>query len=311
MAAGDSSADEERKPRVQANRAAWRVVALGALVVVIALIAALLAQDGLWSDDPTDPDGLTTLALVLAILAFFVQLFVFIFQAADSNRAVQRSDELNRRTQATLEKIEASSAATQKVLFAQFDRLLDYVVGVRADDDTARGADAEVEAEDETLEQGSEPVTASELARVVREALAEQAAPRPVFSAGRSVPSRADADIINYLQAFPTDRAEVDRAVPELRRLSPVAVALLTRMAVLEIRQRSEGRAVGLPAVDPIPRTSAGLIEAGLLRPAGRRVALTDRGRELARVLPIGRSEKGRPEWWDDAIAPLREPTAQ
>jgi hypothetical protein len=154
-------------------------------VVALASVAGLLAQDGLWAKNPSGshPDALTTLALVLAILAFLTQLFVYVFQSEESRRAVERADELNVKTQSALDKIETNSSATQQVLFSQFDRLLDFVVGapqvsdkgeplsgvpIGPIDDSAIAATAQ------------SPLTAADVRRAVMEAL--QPLERPRFT---------------------------------------------------------------------------------------------------------------------------------
>jgi hypothetical protein len=53
----------------------------------------------------------------LAILAFFIQIFVFVFQTHASDSAVRRSEQLNSQTHAVLGKIEADSSATKRSLF--------------------------------------------------------------------------------------------------------------------------------------------------------------------------------------------------
>jgi hypothetical protein len=309
---GIAGQSKESIPRGTLNKAGWRAVTVGSVLVTLSLAAALLAQDGLFSADPglpEHPDGLTTLALVLAILAFLVQILIYVFQTNAARASVQRSEELNADTRMALGKIQADSAATQKVLFAQFDRLLDYVVG--APDEQSE--DAETTALDEVLDgEGDEdgadadhgPVTAAEVQRIVHEAVRSR--DRPSFAAGalKGPPSKEDLRAVQYLQAWPS-RKEVDSAVEELKGLSPLALAVLTRFATTEIRQRLEGKRVGLVRGKAEPEATQGLIEAGLVRVDGNRVVLTDRGRDLARALPIGKGHVDRPDWYDEAVRPL------
>lgn len=305
------SRSDDAVPRGTLNKAGWRAVTVGALVVALSLAAALLAQGGLFSDDPglpEHPDGLTTLALVLAILAFLVQLFIYVFQTNATRASVQRSEELNAETRLALSKIEADSAATQKVLFSQFDRLLDYLVGApREQADETESAELE-QALDGEVDDGAggdhEPVTAAEVQRIVGDALRSR--DRPSFGVGavKSGPSDEDMRIIEYLQAWPS-REEVDTAVAKLQSLPPLALAVLTRFATTEVRQRLEGKRTGLVRGKAEPEATQRLIDEGLVRVDGNRVTLTDKGRGLARALPIGKGHDDRPGWYDEAVAPL------
>jgi hypothetical protein len=306
---------EDRKPRAALNKAGMQIVMIGSLVVASALLAALLAQGGLFSAHPglpEHPDGLTTLALVLAILAFLVQVFVFILQTNAANSAVRRSEELNSQTHAVLGKIEANSSATQKVLFAQFDRLLDYVVGGT----TEPIAGAEAVRVGEVLEEGvtdeesdlpggeQDPATAADVQRIVNDAIRSRG--RPSFEAvSKKGPSDEDLKVVRHLQKWPT-RDESVAAVADLAKLSPLAVALLTRYGTQEIRHRLEGQYIGLLKGSPMPLPTHELVAAGLVREDDDgMMALTERGRELARNLPIGKSLQGKPDWYDEVFGPL------
>ncbi len=139
-------------PRVQVNRPALWTLATCGVIVGFAALAAVGALTTLGpGDDSGQDDPLTALALLLAILAFVVQIFVYAFQTGQSNAATRRREELNTETRGALNEIRANSAATQKVLFSQFDRLLDYVVGPEA---AARG--------DEAAQEVDEPESAPE-----------------------------------------------------------------------------------------------------------------------------------------------------
>jgi len=310
MISRDTSDSSE--PRVTLNKAAWRATAITCVVVLLGLVAALLAQAGLWSSSSAPhPEPLTTLALVLAILAFLVQLFVFVFQNNASSRAIQRSEELNSKTHSVLDKIEANSAATQQVLFAQFDRLLNYIVGpqvpgVRAQSDT-EAADDENEAADDSdghTDDQEQPLTltAASFRAIMEETMAQNT--RPTFSTVRPEPSKDDLRIVEFLSSWP-DRQEAEEIVNGLAKLSPLALVSLTRLAGAEITRRSQGQRPGLhitqSAPDPMGRE---LVAARLVRPLDGRMLLTDEGQRLARMLPTGRG-KSAPVWLEDVVQPL------
>jgi uncharacterized membrane protein len=300
---------EDQVPRAQVNKAGWRAVSVASVVMALSLVGALLAQDGLFSSDPGlpgHPDGLTTLALVLAILAFLVQIFVFVLQTNASGRSIQRSEELNTATLAVLSKIEANSDATQKVLFAQFDRLLDYVVEPQSEP-PRKGDSADIDeivsAESES-EMNEQPATVADVQHIVSELVRQR--DRPTFAASlpKAGPSKEDSRMIQHMVGWPS-REEAEALVLELAKLSPLALATLTRFGNWEVLQRQRGERVGLVNVKGEPRVIPGLIESGLVKEAEGRVVLTDYGRELARMLPIGKLYAKKPDWYDEVQGPL------
>jgi hypothetical protein len=300
---------EAKTPKIVVNRPALKVGVIASLVVITGLVVGLLAQDGLFSPDPglpAHPDGLTTLALVLAVLAFLVQIFVFVVQTNAANSAERRSEHLNIETQGVLGKIEADSTATKEVLISQFNRLLDYVVdgrGPRAapesvgepkpDPDTVPPGDVKVEVD--------QPVTARQLERILGKALAPPE--RPTFEVDPPTgPSPEDEAIIEYLQEWPGEEEMKDSA-KKLSELPSYGVALLTRYGIIEIKQRLEGVRVGLVNATPPPAITSLLIAKGLFKAHDDGlVALTEQGRELARSLPIGKETVEVPVWLDEVV---------
>jgi hypothetical protein len=303
LLAVDEPQDPDEQPaRVRMNKAVWRAATIACSVIVLGLVAALLSQAGLWSGkSEPHPEPLTTLALVLAILAFFVQIFVFIFQSNASSRSTQRSEELNARTHVALDKIEANSAATQKVLFSQFDRLLDYIVGgVRSPDgDSDQNVEMSLIAIDSS-DEAQEPLTLANARPLLEETIAR--ASRPVFSSDQ--PSDADKVILDYLSRWPP-RDEAEEIVSKLRELPPLTFATLTRVAYAEKVQRERVVHPGLH-IDPkeMDQTALDLIDTQLVEVARNRIALNDEGRRVARMLPIGKA-RPTPPWADEVLAPL------
>lgn len=304
------SGEEERKPKVTINRAGLRAVTLASLVLSLALLVGLLAQGGLFTSDPgrpDHPDGLTTLALVLAVLAFLVQLFIFIIQTNASNAAVRRGEELNSQTHAVLGKIEAESTTTKEVLITQFNQLLDFVIDSgggksRAVESSTRKEPKGADVHPATAEEPDRPVTASELQEMLQEALRPRE--RPTFDVDlKPTPGPEDEMIIEYLRAWPS-REEMEEALDQLRGIPPFALALLTRYGTIEIEQRTNGEPVGLYTSSAVPRITDQLVSEGLLRSHGElgRLALTERGRELARVLPIGKETLEAPPWFEELL---------
>ena len=277
------------------------------LVVALALLATLAAQGGLFSADPglpEHPDALTTLALVLAILAFLIQIFVFVFQTQASAASERRSEKLNSRTYELLGRIEAKSSATEKVLFSNFQQLLDYLVGTGSGTQVSVDIDGEAKLSDDEVEEESddEPVTASDVLRMFSEFNRTRERPRfePQPVGG---PSEEDQRILGFLHEWP-DRKSAEAAVAELVKLPPLALAAISRLGGWEITQRQQGKPVGMRKRKS--KVGDPLIAAGLVKDDDGSVSLTERGREMVRILPIGKATKRpRPDWYDEVIAPL------
>jgi hypothetical protein len=292
-------------------------VAGACLLLTIGVVIALLSQTALWdrgAHDGAKPDGLTTLALVLAVISFFIQIAVFVLQTRTASEQVAQSHQLASETSAVLTKIEATSQATQEVLFSQFDRLLDYVVAAPASPGSAAQPPEELVEGDQIVGQVTDepdskpdaPVTRGDIERLVTE-LGNR--PRPAFSA-REAASSPDSDLQSYLKTFPT-RSEAEDAVALISQLSPLAVTFLTRVASGEadkgervrIAQPSRQTDAGRSATQELE--SRGLITFSdpTLEGSGR---LTEKGRSTARVLPIGK-QGDRPDWWSDVLTPLAQ----
>jgi hypothetical protein len=304
---------EDSTPRLIINKAGLRVLAIFAAAVAVAAIAALVAEVGLFTSNtgaPDHPDPLTTLALVLAVLAFIVQILVFLFQTSAAAALERRSERLDAQTHRALGEIKTESAATQRALTSQFQRLLDYVVGgsptASASSEEARDAE---EAQDANPGEAGGEVEGAEVnlnvAEIERIAI-EAARPRPSFVVEPNRASEEDLEISRYLREWP-GREEAETAVAQLAELPPMALASLSRYATLEQRQRRSGAKVGLIRRKQQTQLTKYLIDAGLLRLYADRTALTDEGRKVVRVLPIGQ-KGGRPSWYEEVTAPLWKP---
>jgi len=112
-----------------------------------------------------------------------------------------------------------------------------------------------------------------------------------------------------YIRSY-APQNEAEDAVREIKKLSPLALAIFARAAGRE----AEGRRTftASPQQSAVPAVAAELERNGLF--AFERWAeagsLTPKGRATARVLPIGK-EGPKPEWWDEVIAGLCVPAAE
>jgi hypothetical protein len=301
--------NDDREPRIRISKAGWRVAAAVSICVSICLVAVLLAQAGLFDRSATKsdhPNGLTTLALVLAVMAFFIQIFVFMFQIIVGSRSEVRGEQLHSKTQQVLDKIAANSDATQKVLFSQFDRLLDYVVGSPPEHTDIPVEASESEEEDGDATPETEPITRAQVDSLIRDAVA-QLSLRPTFSAERQGdPDPENKQILEFLISWP-DRREAPAAVKKLRALSPLALSALTSYASFEILQRQQRRPIGITSKKGknlwLPADE--LLQNGLLhRNSPTSYGLTEEGRALSRFLPTPKKSP-RPDWINEALEPL------
>lgn len=77
----------------------------------------------------TDVDTLSTVALVLAILAFVVQLIVFIVQSADSSRVMRQSEALHGQMLSVLAQVQERASGTQRSVDTINTKLIEAIVG--------------------------------------------------------------------------------------------------------------------------------------------------------------------------------------
>jgi hypothetical protein len=99
-------------------------VALSAVILAIASLATLTIIVTV-----KNVDLLSTVALVLAILAFVVQIIVFIFQSADVTRQTQQSRELHAEMLGLVSQLEERAKGTQQTVDRMNTRLLEAVIG--------------------------------------------------------------------------------------------------------------------------------------------------------------------------------------
>lgn len=288
------------------NKAGWRAIAIALLVLSLALVGALVAQMSIGAHRASPNDPLTTVALVLAVLAFLVQLFVYVFQTNAATHATERAEEINTKTQGLLDEIRTTSETTKQVLFAQFDRLLDYIIkgGIPAPVD---GADSEDS--DETPDEDDADQSLPDLVEhAVRRAMADiQPRPPRMFSPTGFIPSEADAHELTFLRSWPSEE-EARAAVAKMSALSPVALMRLKRYVDREIEQRMRGRRLGLIPAQELASASDELLDAGFIRRDDDRNVLTSAGRDAGRLLMSGRKDGPAPVWISEVMAPLTRP---
>jgi hypothetical protein len=96
-----------------------RAVAVAGGIFGVACLTALAIVAG-----TNGADGLSTIALALAILAFVIQILVFIAQAQSSSQQMLRSEQLNTQTRALLVEMQATARSTHAMVGEQFRQVL-------------------------------------------------------------------------------------------------------------------------------------------------------------------------------------------
>jgi hypothetical protein len=262
----------------------WPLVAGAASLVAVSSVAALIILIAI-----RQTDILSATALSLAILAFVLQLVVFIAQAWTSSQQSLHSQMLNTETRLLLTEVRASAQGMERMMTSQFERMLDHVLSsipgeldaVAAKSDGGRNGDGDMEAtlrdlrgrlhgrwEDEMRNAFGTPRAAAE------------SEPPPAASA-------ESAARLSELQSYPGE-GEGRLALDVLRTLPPESVAMLRRYGEDEIRSLAHGERPGLRGSHGVEAYREPLVDAGLVRRqegGSDRYQLTEAGRAVARLL--------------------------
>src|SRR5207253_2406651 len=120
------------KPSGPEMRLPWRTIALAsfgtAICVSVGSLGALVIVASIDS-----ADGLSTVALALAILAFTSQIIVFVSQLFASNRQTARQDEIYAQMNGLLQGLKGTTDATQATMERHMSVLLKAAVGEAAE----------------------------------------------------------------------------------------------------------------------------------------------------------------------------------
>lgn len=111
------------------GRFSWRYAAiLSSLVSVAALTTVLILVA------TTDADALSSVALILAVLAFIIQIIVFIVDFSLNVQRDKEARELNNATLSLLRQIETKTDSTNDIVQQQMQRVFEkFVLDVKAD----------------------------------------------------------------------------------------------------------------------------------------------------------------------------------
>jgi hypothetical protein len=281
-----------------------RRVAMFAVAVAAACLTALAVVSSV-----EGAEALATIALVLAIVAFTIQIFLFVVQSQAASEQRVRSEQLNTQTRALLAEVRTTAQATQAMVSQQFNQLLQaFVTGAAKTAEETKFDPASFERRLlENIRTAAQPASAGGSQVHVPVGAADQSqrvVERP--NQGRAQRERVVRRIRNErperLKTFPPEE-EGRTAAELLRRLEPGERIRLKDLAEDELHAVRAGAFVGLPAseADDALR-KLNLVTSARVDAGNRNVVvtrLTDEGVTAARLLTaLG----DIPEWARDLV---------
>lgn len=119
----------------------WRVIASTTTILAIGAVGALVIVSSV-----KDADTLSVVALALAILAFVIQIIVFVAQTWSDSQQARHTQSVNAETRALLGELQAMVRGTNEVINAQYNKLLDKVL-LAKDEVSSENPEEEVDSE--------------------------------------------------------------------------------------------------------------------------------------------------------------------
>jgi hypothetical protein len=275
----------------------WRRTALAAVTVATAALAALAIVATV-----ENRDVLSTVALSLAILAFLIQIIVFIAQTWTTSQQMLQAQVLNAQSGSLLTEIRTHTQGTQAMLADQMKTVLDHAfqqaktVDAKSEDAlTLRGVERSVRRAVDEVIRGQIPATfgsspaLSPPSFVSPSTVGEFTQPS---SPAATAPDAEDQRILARLKTYPA-REDAEPLLEILERLSPLAMAQFRRYAQDEVDSRSIGMLPGLALRHGRAPFSEELMDAGLIQPTDAPIGsdsrewreLSEIGREAARLI--------------------------
>jgi hypothetical protein len=258
--------ERETEPRIKVAPAGWTIIGSMGAILGIACLVGIIAVLAL-----KESNTLADIALVMAIIAFIVQLVLSAIQNAITQTATRENQQLNYETSKILEEIKANAAANQSILARQFDTLLNALIRTGS-----TGPDQKTSADGDTDDES--PTS--------RQEFLSRPLAWPTLRGFGTSPVPEEERVINEIRSWPDEDKGIGYA-EILDTLSPGAIAMLERYARDEITSRENGYAVGLQmAGTPLAESNYGeLSEAGLVEESDGMGRLTDLGRQVVRLL--------------------------
>jgi hypothetical protein len=238
-------------------------------------------------------EALTTIALVLAIVAFTIQIFLFVVQSQAASEQRVRSEQLNTQTRALLAEVRATAQATQAMVSQQFNQLLQaFVTGAAQTAEETKFDPVSFERRLMSNIRAAAQPPATSVAQASGTDGPERTAVRPTPS--RLQRERAAARLRtrnerpDRLKAFPSEDEGRASAIL-LRELEPNLRIRLKRLAEDELFAAERGSYVGIgPSQEDDALRERNLVTSARVDTGdGRQVVtrLTDDGVSAARLL--------------------------
>ena len=192
-----------------------KAVAVGSILLTLTSLVLLVIIVSI-----KDVDLLSTVALGLAILAFVVQLIVYIVQTAAANQQLLQSQQLHGATLRILAEIEEKSAGTQATVRTISERLLAHVLGKAIPEASAQGLTVESH-EFSTRVADLVARRLTETPGLSLAATTQQEGPRPQAPYQRA-PEDEDISIVEYMMRYPeaSELDEIQRTLESLYLLA-------------------------------------------------------------------------------------------
>lgn len=281
---------------------AWPALSTALIGLTVSSLATLIIIIGI-----KNVDVLSAVALALAILSFIAQLVVLLFQTQQSNKQSIDSTRVTSRAEKVLNEISTKATSLLSNQKDVVDRLLD-ALGV----DTANEVVDAVKAnqEDESVTgKDSGAVDSEDLAIALRTILQKTFEERNSFPAPRYVnKSNRYSDYLAEMDSYPT-RAESKKGLDLIKKLSPLQISLIVRIASLDIRKARNGfepkrdieykdshgylsdslEKLGLISLEKIESYTAGI--------EMQERKLTELGRIVSRILNVSGRNENPPSW--------------
>lgn len=259
---------ENEPPR--RNNGSEFAVPYGVLVVVLAVVAVAALAALVVVAAIQRSDELATVALCLAIVAFIVQVMVFVFQQSTAHEQSMRAEFIFGETKRVLAQVQERTQGTQAAVTRLDERMLDALIAKAA-------------------RESGEVVTTDRLTHEAQRAVEPLVAPSEGVSTNRwpgPLPQDEARKLFEEMSTYPSTEAERREAVDALKRLNRYALATVWLSAEDLVASTAPDSPVG-------PGLKAANIKEipdewfqRFVGPDGRQLeVLSPEGRRIARVL--------------------------
>lgn len=270
------------------NNTARLSVSWKSIAITMSIIALMAMTSTAIIATINKADTLSTVALGLAVIAFVIQIIVYIVQADAASKQELKSQEIYGSTLKALAAIEEKAEGTRATVSLINDKMIDFALGKTITQAESVGVSLESPEFSTLLTKSindyaesiglNQPVHASSLT------FAENQVPQQQASAMLSIEDSRDLSMLR-----PPDRVATAEALSLLEKFDPSALSSLERLANDQYQYggSTNGTEVGFHSISNAER----LREAGLIKRVRNDrskepvVVLTDKGKEVSRIL--------------------------